>query len=48
MIKDNFICCPKCGKKILKIKSNSIIKNVELYCRHCKNKFDINIESKRP
>lgn len=39
----NWFKCPKCGKPLLKITENSVVKN-EIYCRCCKTPFDVDIE----
>ena len=41
--KINWFKCPDCGKPLLKITEDSIVKN-EIYCRCCKTPFDVEIE----
>nr|DAK12266.1 MAG TPA: zinc-ribbon domain protein [Caudoviricetes sp.] len=43
MIKENYYCCPKCGMKLFKLKDNYQVKNIEVYCRKCKKKIDVNL-----
>ena len=35
--------CPKCGKPLLKITAESVVRN-EIYCRCCKTSFYVEIE----
>lgn len=46
MIIDGWYCCPKCKKKLFKLKDGFIAKNIEVYCRQCRIKIDVNIEDK--
>lgn len=47
MIIDGWYCCPKCKKKLFKLKDGFIAKNIEVYCRQCRIKIDVEIEDKK-
>jgi len=38
--------CPTCGKKLLKIHENSIIRDVKVWCKSCKQEIELNLEPK--
>lgn len=44
MIKNGWYCCPKCGRKLFPMNSRTVIHNLEYQCKHCKEKFNIDIE----
>ena len=45
-IKDGLYVCPRCGAKTYQAYDRSThAKNLLLFCRHCKGKFYVNIES---
>lgn len=47
MIIDDWYCCPKCKKKLFKLQDGFIAKKIEVYCRQCRIKIDVNIEDKK-
>ena len=48
MIKNGWVICPKCGKKLFPINKDAIVKNLEYQCKVCKEIFKVNIESQEP
>lgn len=46
MIIDGWYCCPKCKMKLFKLQNGFIAKNIEVFCRKCRIKIDVNIEDK--
>lgn len=48
MIKGEYFVCPKCGTKLFKIKSNFIIKGIQVKCKRCKTILDIDTSQKEP
>lgn len=38
--------CPKCGKKLFKINKKSIVRDIKVWCKNCKEEKEINIEPK--
>lgn len=38
--------CPKCGKNLFKFHKNSIIRDIKVWCKTCKEEKEINIEPK--
>ena len=44
MIKNGWYCCPKCGCKLFPVSDKTLIRNLEYQCKHCKEKFNIEIE----
>lgn len=44
MIKNGWYCCPKCGRKLFPVGTSTLIRNLFYQCKHCKEKFHINIE----
>lgn len=46
MVKNGWVYCPYCGKKLFPIGKNTVIKNWIYLCRKCGKRFPINIESR--
>ena len=44
MINNGWYCCPYCKQKLFKVKENALVKGIELKCKKCKEKVNINIE----
>lgn len=36
-------CCKECGKKLLKVRSDTSAKNLIVYCRGCRREWILNI-----
>lgn len=39
---NEYIVCPKCGKKLCRIEKNGVIKNVYIWCKNCKKEILVN------
>ena len=50
--KDRWLVCPGCGKKLIKLLPSTVVQDLPMYCRFCKQEAIVNIppkpESKRP
>ena len=44
MNETNWIACPKCGSKMLKVRKDNRSENFPGYCKHCKEESIISIE----
>lgn len=44
--KYEWFTCPKCRKKLFKITNESIVKDVKVWCKTCKEEKEINVEPK--
>ncbi len=44
MIRDSWYCCPKCRRKLFPVGESTLVKNLFYQCKHCKEKFNVNIE----
>lgn len=45
-VKDGWVMCPACGRgKVLKVRVDTVVKNLEVYCKLCRQKSIVNIES---
>nr|DAR87224.1 MAG TPA: zinc-ribbon domain protein [Caudoviricetes sp.] len=42
MIKNGWVICPKCGRKLFPVRPDTVIKHLMYQCRHCKEKFEVN------
>ena len=40
-----FIACPKCRRKLFKVKFFDLKANIEIKCQKCKNIVEINIDN---
>lgn len=43
--KDGFACCPRCGKKILRILPETSARSLSAWCRSCGKYYIVNIDS---
>lgn len=46
MNKYEWFNCPRCGKRLFKIKKDSIIKGIKVWCKTCKEEKEIYLEPK--
>lgn len=46
MIKNGWVYCPKCGKKLFPINKDAVVVNMEYRCKKCKAVFKVNTESR--
>ena len=45
-VKDGWLMCPSCGRgKVLKVREDTEVKNLEVCCKLCRQKSIVNIES---
>ena len=45
-VKDGWLLCPNCRKgKVLKVREDTEVKNLEVHCKLCGRKTIVNIES---
>ena len=45
-VKDGWVMCPACGRgKVLKVRADTEVKNLEVCCKLCRQKTIVNIES---
>ena len=45
-VKDGWLICPRCRKgKVLKVREDTEVKNLEVHCKLCGNTDIVNIES---
>lgn len=45
-VKDGWLMCPACGRgKVLKVRRDTEVKNLEVCCKLCRQKSIVNIES---
>lgn len=42
MIKNGWVICPKCGKKLFPVNKEAVIKNLNFVCKRCKEEFKVN------
>lgn len=43
MIKDGWIVCPRCKKKLFPVDTNTVMRNLRWRCKRCKEEFTINL-----
>lgn len=45
-VKDGWLMCPACGRgKVLKVREDTEVKNLEVCCKLCRQKSIVNIKS---
>lgn len=43
MVKNGWVCCPKCGWKLFPVDKETRISKLRFKCKHCKHIFEVNI-----
>ncbi len=38
--------CTKCGKKLFRLKPGSVVKDIKIWCKHCREEKNININKR--
>lgn len=47
-MKDNYIKCPVCNKKICRIVDDSVYFNLYMWCKNCKKEIKISMKEQEP
>lgn len=42
MIKENYVLCPKCKKKLFRIENDSDYRHIYMWCKNCKKEIECN------
>jgi predicted nucleic acid-binding Zn ribbon protein len=48
IVKDGWVCCPKCKKKLFPLNAEAVIIDLEFRCRYCRQTLKINTRSHAP
>ena len=43
MVKNGWVYCPRCKRKLFPVQPETVIKNLTYICKHCKHQFQVNI-----
>lgn len=43
-VKDGWISCPYCKRKLMRIRQDTLARSLQVYCRDCKREIILNID----